>query len=186
MNIEIIRQIHRGRNNIYIVEYKGRVYILKKPNRKHRRKSLKRYLKRIKFWEKYGLSSVKAIIYHKAILKTYIKGKTFDKIIDKDKQFFSNSSNSSNSNDSSNELIALRRFVELLIDSKHFIHDMKMSNLVYSENKFQIIDSGPIYKRRSKSSLKKEYQKILYIKWSKLLDSTKERRHLKKFLKLRI
>lgn len=132
--------------------------------------SLKRQLKRIKFWRKYGLSKVKAIRYHDGILKTYIEGETLSKIIGDDKHFFS---------ENSNELKALKKFVRLLIESKHFIHDMKGANIVLNNNMFQIIDSGPIYKRKH---VKKEYRKILYIKWSKLLKSNNERRHLKKFL----
>ena len=175
--LKIIEQIHKGRNNIYIVEYKGRTCIWKKPKNSSnaRKESLKRQLVRIKFWRKHDLSTIKAIRYKKGILKTYVIGETLYTIIKENRHFFS---------DNSNELEALEKFVRLLIKSKHFIHDMKGPNLVYSEDKIQIIDSGPIYKRSNKSSLKKEYQKILYIKWSKLLDSKSEKRYLKKFLKL--
>jgi tRNA A-37 threonylcarbamoyl transferase component Bud32 len=179
MSVEIIEQIHKGRNNIFTVKYNGKVCVLKKAKKSSHAnsESLKRQLERIKFWRRHKLSKIKAIRYHNGILKTYIRGKTLNKIVDKDKHFFS---------ENSKELKALKKFVELLIKSGYFIHDMKMPNLVYSEGKIQIIDSGPVYKRSNKSSLKKEYQKILYIKWSKLLDSSKERKYLKKFLRMRI
>lgn len=170
--LKIIKQIHKGRNNIYLVEYNGRTCVWKKPKNKSRTRteSLKRQLKRIKFWRKHNLSQIKAIKYKNGILKTYIRGKTLKSIIDKDKHLFSGNSK---------ELRALRRFVDLLIDSRHFIHDMKGANIVYDGHDFQIIDSGPIYKN---SNVKNEYRKILYMKWSKLLDSKKERKYLKKFL----
>ena len=176
MNVEIIEQIHHGRNNIYIIEYNGRTCLWKKPKNgsSARTESLKRQLVRIKFWRKHNLSTIKAIRYKKGILKTYIIGDTLYTIIKENIHFFS---------ENSKELEALKRFVKLLVKSRHFIHDMKGPNLVYSDDKIQIIDSGPIYKRSNKSSLKKEYQKILYIKWSKLLDSSKEKKYLKKFLK---
>lgn len=176
--LTIIKQIHKGRNNIYIVQYNGRTCILKKPKNKsrNRKESLKRQLKRIKFWRKHRLSSIKAIRYHNGILKTYIKGKTLAKIVDKNSHFFS---------ENSKELDALGKFVGLLVKSGYFIHDMKMPNLVYSEGKVQIIDSGPIYKK-TESFLKREYKEILYIKWSKLLDSKTEKKYLKKFLRMRL
>lgn len=172
MTIEIIKKIHKGRNNIYIVKYNGNTCLLKKPkNRDRERKSsLLRQLNRIKCWKKFGLSNVRAIRYHDGILKTYVEGETLSKIIGNDKHFFS---------ENSNELEALKKFVRLLIKSKHFIHDMKGANIVLNNNMFQIIDSGPIYKIKR---VKKEYRKILYIKWSKLLESNNEKRHLKKFL----
>jgi tRNA A-37 threonylcarbamoyl transferase component Bud32 len=180
MSVELIRQIHHGRNNIYIINYNGNVCILKRPkdNSHDRTESLKKQLKRIKFWKKYGLSTIKSIEYHNGIIKTYIEGNTLKEFIDKNKHFFS---------EKSVELKALKRFVKLLVKSRHFIHDMKSLNIVLNNDnrKFEIIDSGPIYKRSYKSSLKKEYQKILYTKWSKLLDSNKERKYLKKFLKMR-
>ena len=177
MSIEIIEQIHHGRNNIYIVIYNGNTCIWKKPKNSSsaRTESLKRQLVRIKFWRKQNLSTIKAIRYKKGILKTYIVGDTLYTIIKENRHFFS---------ENSNKLDALEKFVRLLIKSRHFIHDMKGPNIVFgNNNKFQIIDSGPIYKRSNKSSLKKEYQKILYIKWSKLLDSKSEKKYLKRFLK---
>ena len=175
MSLEIIKQIHHGRNNIYTVKYNGHTCIWKKPKHSShdRTESLKRQLQRIKFWRKHGLSNIKAIRHKSGIIKTYVKGKTLKTIIDKDKHFFSGNSK---------ELRALRRFVDLLIDSKHFIHDMKKLNIVFDGDIFQIIDSGPIYKRSNKYSLKKEYQKILYIKWSSSMDHD-QKHHLKKFLK---
>lgn len=172
MRIETIKQIHKRRNSIYIVEYNGRTCILKKPKNDSsiRTESLKRQLTRIKFWRKNDLSKIKAIRYHNGILKTYVKGETLSKIIKHSKHFFSKNSN---------ELEDLRKFVKLLIESKHFIHDMKGANIVLSDDTFQIIDSGPIYKMKR---VKKEYRKILYIKWSKLLKSSNEKRYLKKFL----
>ena len=172
MNTEIIKQIHKGRNSIYIVKYNGRTCILKKPKNdsRIRAESLKRQLERIKFWRKHNLSKVKAIRFHDGILKTYVKGKTLSKIIGDNKHFFS---------ENSDELKALKKFVTLLVESKHFIHDMKGANIILNNDMFQIIDSGPIYKEKR---VKKEYRKILYIKWSKLLKSNNEKRHLKKFL----
>lgn len=177
MSIEIIEQIHHGRNNIYIVIYNGHTCLLKKPkdDSHTREESLKKQLKRIKFWKDHDLSTIKAIEYHNGIIKTYIEGDTLKELIDNDKHFFS---------ESSSKLKALKRFVRLLIKSRHFIHDMKGPNIVFgNNNKFQIIDSGPIYKRSDKSSLKKEYQNVLYLKWSKLLYTSKEKKNLKKFLK---
>jgi len=174
--LKIVEQIHKGRNNIYIVNIGKRICILKKPknNSSSRKESLKRQLKRIRFWNKFGLSKIRAVRYHGGILKTYVDGKTLHKIIDKDEHFFS---------ENSKELKALRNFVELLIRSRHFIHDMKGQNIVFDGERFQIIDSGPIYKM---NNVKKEYQKILYIKWSKLLDSNREKKYLRKFLRMRI
>lgn len=175
MSIEIIRQIHHGRNNIYLVTYNGHICLLKRPkdDSHAREESLKKQLKRIKFWRKHGLSTIKAIEYHNGIIKTYIVGDTLKELIDDNKHFFS---------ESSSELKALKRFVKLLIKSRHFLHDMKKLNIVFDGDIFQIIDSGPIYKRTNKSSLKKEYQKILYIKWSSSMNHD-QRNHLKKFLK---
>lgn len=173
---KIVKQIHKGRNNIYIINIDKRICILKKPKNKSssRKESLKRQLKRIRYWYKFGLSKTRAIRYHGGILKTYIEGKTLNKIIDKDEHFFS---------ESSKELNALKNFVELLIRSRHMIHDMKGQNIVFDGERFQIIDSGPIYKM---DNVKKEYKKILYTKWSKLLDSNREKKYLRKFLRMRI
>jgi hypothetical protein len=175
MSIEIIKQIHKGRNNIYVINYNGKVCVFKKPKKSSHAnsESLKRQLERIKFWRRHRLSTIKAIEYHNGVIKTYIEEDTLKELIDKNKHFFS---------ESSKELKALKRFVRLLVKSRHFIHDMKKLNIVYDESIFQIIDSGPIYKRSNKSSLKKEYQNILYIKWSSSMNHD-QRNHLKKFLK---
>lgn len=178
---KIIKQIHKGRNDIFIVKYNGRECLLKKSHKykgHEKTESLKRQIDRMRQWREFGLSKVKAKRYKDGILKTYIRGKTLSKIIDKKGHFFSDK----NKNKNSKELKALEKFVGKLVKSGYLIHDMKGPNLVFDGNKFQIIDSGPI-KKYNKSSLNKEYEKILYVKWSKLLGSSNERKSLKSFLK---
>lgn len=172
--LKIIKTLYKGhRSKIILVKRKSKLCIWKRSSRGHTgEQSLRRQLKRIKQWKKFGLSKVKAKWYKDGILKTYVKGKDLKKIIKKRHNFFSKKSK---------ELKALKKFVKALIDSNRFIHDMKGLNIIFDGKNWNIIDSGPIYKK-SRSSAKKEYKKILYVKWSKLLDSKKERKHLKSFL----
>jgi len=155
-----------------LVKRGHKLCVWKRPAGHGREESIRKQLKRIKQWKKFGLSKVKAKWYKDGILKTYVKGKNLKQIIKKRKHFFSKKSK---------ELKALEKLITNLIKSGHFIHDLKGLNMIYDGKIWQLIDSGPIYKK-SKSSVKKEYQKILYIKWSKYL-SAGGKSDLKKFLK---
>lgn len=172
--LKVVNTLHKGhRSKVLLVKRDSRLCIWKRTARGHNgEQSLKRQLKRIKRWKKFGLSKVKAKWHDDGILKTYVKGKDLKSVIEKHHNFFSKKSE---------ELDALKKFLDHLMDSKSFIHDLKGLNIIYDDHDFQIIDSGPIYKMRH-SKLKKEYRKILYIKWSKYLDSNSEKKDLKSFL----
>ena len=171
--LKTVKTIHKGhRSKILLVKKGQKLCIWKRPTGHGRKESLIKQLGRIKQWRKFGLSKVKAKWYDDGILKTYVKGKDLSQIIKKHHHFFSKSSK---------ELKALEKFIEAMIDSKRFIHDLKGLNIIFDGKDWNIIDSGPIYKR-SKSSVKKEYRKVLYEKWSKYLDSQSERKDLKSFL----
>ncbi len=171
--LKTVKTLHKGhRSKILLVKRNSKLCVWKRPSGHGSEESIRRQLKRIKQWKKFDLSKVKAKWYKDGILKTYVKGKDLKQIIKKHHDFFSSNSK---------ELKALEKFVANLIESSRFIHDLKGLNIIFDDHDWQIIDSGPIYKM-SKSSVKKEYKKILYIKWSKLLDSGNERKHLKSFL----
>ncbi len=172
--LKIVKTLHRGhRSKVLLVKRDSKLCIWKRTARGNNgEQSLKRQLKRIKQWKKFRLSKVKAKWYDDGILKTYVKGKDLKDIIEDNNNFFSSNSK---------ELDDLKKFIDHLMDSKMFIHDLKGLNIIYDGHNFQIIDSGPIYKM-GHSKLKKEYRKILYIKWSKYLDSNREKKDLKSFL----
>lgn len=172
--LKTIRILHKGhRSKVLLVKRGSKLCIWKRTARGHNgEQSLKKQLERIKQWKRFGLSKIKAKWYDDGILKTYVKGEDLKDIIQDHDHFFSKRSK---------ELKALEKFVDHLIDSKRFIHDLKTLNIIYDGHDFQIIDSGPIYKM-GHSELKKEYRKILYIKWSKYLDSNREKKDLKSFL----
>lgn len=172
-HLDIVKKIHKGHSKILIVKIKSKLYIWKRPKSGSHscKESIKRQLKRIEQWRKFGVSNIDAILYYNGILKTWVEGKTLRSIMKK-RHFFSKNSE---------ELNALKNFIKLLIDSRHFIHDMKGANIVFDGKNWQVIDSGPIHKM-DHSLVKKEYKKILYQKWSKSLDSHNERRRLKSFL----
>lgn len=172
--LKIIKTLHKGhRSKVLLIKRNSKLYIWKRAAKGYSgEQSLKRQLKRIKQWKRFGLSKIKAKWYKNGILKTYIKGDDLKDIIKDHDNFFSKRSK---------ELKALEKFVDHLIDSKRFIHDMKGLNIIYDGHDFQVIDSGPIYKM-GQSELKKEYRKILYIKWSKYLDSNSDKKDLKSFL----
>src|SRR3989304_102 len=136
--LKTIKTIHKGhRSKIILVKRDSKLCIWKRPAGHGTKESIKKQLKRIKRWKKFGLSKVKAKWYKDGILKTYVKGKDLKQITKEHYDFFSGSSK---------ELKALEKFVVNLIKSKHFIHDMKGLNIIYNGNEWNIIDSGPIYK----------------------------------------
>ena len=173
--LEIVKTIHKGhRSKILLVKRGSKLCIWKRSasGKSSQEKSIRRQLGRIRKWKKFDLSEIKAKWYKDGVLKNYIKGEDLKDVIKDDNHFFSGNSK---------ELKALKKFLANLIESGRFIHDLKMLNIIYDGHNFQIIDSGPIYKM-GYSKLKKEYNKILYIKWSKYLHAT-GKSELKKFLK---
>lgn len=137
--------------------------------------SYQKELQKVKLWRKFGISSVKASWHpdKKSLLKTYIKGPTLKKILEKNPKIFSETENKYTK--------ALIKFIDLLVDSGHYIHDLKGSNIVYDEKRWQVIDAGQAYKM-SLSDTKKEYRKNLLEKWSRELRSRKDVDALKSFL----
>ena len=106
-------------------------------------------------------------------MKTYIKGDTLDEILKKTPEFFAKESR---------PLEALREFVGLLINSKHYIYDLIGENLVFDEKKWHVIDSGSVRDRENRSEVKQEYKKEFLKSWTKELYSEEEIHYLESFL----
>lgn len=171
---------HGGSGKISVVKRKsdGKLFIWKRPKSSSPRYqvSYQKEIKKIKLWKKFGVSKVK-VNWHpdnKSLIKTYIKGPTLKQVLKQNPRFFSEIENESRK--------ALIEFIELLIDSKYYIHDLKGANLIFDGNRWHIIDSGPAYKRKSRSAIRHEYKKNLFEKWSRGLRSKEDTKSLKLFL----
>lgn len=170
-----------GRSKVSLVkrESDGKLLIWKRA-RSHSPRRLESYRKEIdksKYWRKFGISKVK-VCWHpdkQSILKTYIKGKTLKQLLKKKHRFFSKTE--------SKPVKALIRFLELLVDSKYYIHDLKGTNIVFDGDRWHVVDSGQAYSKNTRSATRREYRKNLLEKWSRELDSKNEVKILKSFLK---
>lgn len=169
-----------GRTKVSVVKRKsdGKLLIWKR-SRYNGSKSPNFYkndIKKSKIWRKFGISRVKACLHSdkKSVLRTYIKGPTLRQVLKKNSEFFSG--------EETKHRKALVKLVKLLIDSGHYIHDMKGANLVFDGDKWQVIDSGKAYKQKNRSETVREYKKNLIEKWSKSLHSYNEIYYLKLFL----
>ena len=133
-------------------------------------------IEKSKMWRKFGISRVKVCAHpdNKSALKTYIKGHTLRQILKKNPVFFSGNETKCRK--------ALIEFLKLLIDSEHYIHDLKGANLVFDGDRWQVIDSGKAYKQKNRSETAREYRKNLEEKWSRSLGSHNEIYNLKSFL----
>ena len=170
---------HGGSGKISIVKRKsdGKLLVWKRPTSKFKHQKYQKEIGKIKLWRKLGITSVK-VCWHpdnKSLLKTYIKGPTLKQMLKKNPKLFSEKENGARN--------ALIDFVKLLIDSKYYIHDLKGANLIYDGDKWQVIDSGPADRKNTRRSVRKEYKKNLYEKWSRGIRSREGTRYLKSFLK---
>lgn len=171
---------HGGRSKISVVKRKsdGKLLIWKRPkyHNSKSQESFQKELEKVKQWRKFGISRVKACWHPDklSLLKTYIKGPSLKQVLREYPEFFSR--------EEGKHFKALIKFVGLLVDSEHYIHDLKGSNLFFDGKYWNVIDTGPIHKKYSRSSTRKEYRKFLFKKWSKLLYSKKEIDSLKSFL----
>ena len=175
----IHKKCGHGHAKVSLVKRKsdGKLLIWKRPKSHSQRhyESLRKQIKKSKYWRKFGISKVK-VYWHpdkQSLLKTYIRGKTLTQILKKNPEFFSEKENK--------PVKALIKFLGLLIDSKHYFHDLKGSNLVFDGNRWQVIDSGPANDKKTQSATSQEYRKNLLEKWSRRLRS-KEINSLKSFL----
>lgn len=133
-------------------------------------------IKKTKIWRKFGISRVKACVHpdKKSVLRTYIKGPTLHQVLKENREFFSG--------EETKQRKALVKFIKLLIDSQHYIHDMKGANIVFEDDKWHVIDSGKAYKHKTLSKTKGEYRKNLIDKWSRSVRSNEELNYLKSFI----
>lgn len=168
-----------GRSKVSIVKRKsdGKLIIWKRARTYSPRivGSYRKEIKKSKYWRKFGLSKVN-VWWHPdrySLLKTYIKGPTLSKVLKKNPELFSDKRNKYTK--------ALIKFVKLLVDSKHYLHDLKGSNLVFDGKKWNIVDSGIIDNKKTRSAAAKEYRKYLLEKWSRGLNR-ENIRSLKSFL----
>ena len=129
----IYKDCGTGRSKVSLVKRKsdGELLIWKRSRHSHNRRqeSYRREIKKSKLWRKFGVSKVK-VCWHpdqRSLLKTYIKGKTLKQILKDNPEFFSKTSK---------HVKALIKFLGLLIDSKHYIHDLKGANLVFDGNRW--------------------------------------------------
>jgi hypothetical protein len=156
----------------------GKLLIWKRPSSGSsvHQKAFQKEIERSKYWRKFGISKVK-VCWHsdkRSLLKTYIKGKTLAQILKHDQNFFSKTKSHSTS--------ALGKFLELLIDSRHYIQNLSCENLVFDGKKWQVIDSSNVRKKESSSDIKREYMKKFFGVWSKRLHSHNQTHCLKSFL----
>ena len=180
-NFEIVyKDCGTGRTKVSVVKRKSdKKLLIWKRARYHGSRSRDFYksdIEKSKMWRKFGISRVKVCAHpdKKSALKTYIKGYTLGQILKKNPIFFSGNETKCRK--------ALIELIKLLIDSKHYIHDIKGANLVFDGDRWQVIDSGKAYKQKNRSETAKEYRKNLEEKWSRSLSSHDEIYHLKLFL----
>lgn len=175
----IYKDCGTGRSKVSLVRRKsdGKLLIWKRSRSSTNKRidSYKKEIKKTKFWKKIGITKSKAWWCYdkKSLLKTYVRGETLKKILRENPHFFSEGN--------SEAAKALIKFIDLLVDSNHYIHDMKGTNIIFDGSKWQAIDGGMAYKM-SRSSVKKEYRKNLLEKWSREIDSQEEINALKLFL----
>jgi len=169
-----------GRTLISLVRRKsdGKLLIWKRERYKGSRSKnfYKTDIKKTKMWRKFGISIVKAWLHpdKKSVLRTYIAGHTLAEVLENNQEFFSGGETEYRT--------ALIAFIKLLIDSRHYIHDMKGANLVFDGERWQVIDSGKAYKQKSRSDTIHEYRENLREKWSRNLRSQNEINYLESFL----
>ena len=171
---------HGAGGKVSVVKRKsdGKLLIWKRPKSHSLRyqESYRKEIKKIKLWRKFGLTKVK-VCWHpdkRSLLKTYVKGPTLRQMLKKNPSFFSGTAENRPRN-------ALIKFVGLLVDSDHYIHDMKGSNIIFDGKRWQAIDGGKSNKTNH-SSVRKEYRKNLLEKWSRRLGSKREINALESFL----
>lgn len=139
-------------------------------------KSFQKEFEKAKLWRKFGVSKVE-VCWHpdrRSLLKTYVKGYTLKQMLEKDRLRFSR--------EESKPVKALREFIGLLINSKHYVQDLNRKNIVFDGNKWHIIDSSDIHKKLTHSETKREYKRKFLESWSKSLDSNKEIHSFESFL----
>lgn len=166
---------------ISVVERKsdGKLIVWKRPrsNNYRHQESFRQEIKKSKLWRRFGISQVK-VCWHpdkQSLLKTYIKGKVLKQILKEEPHFFSKTKNKT--------VKALGKLVRLLINSKHYIQDVNRQNLVFDGKKWHVIDSSVIHTKTNRSDTRQKYKKAFLKSWSKSLDSKKEIRALKSFIK---
>jgi hypothetical protein len=157
----------------------GKLLIWKRPSSSSsvHQKAFRKEIERSKYWRKFGLSKVK-VCWHKgkrSLLKTYIQGRTLAQTLKHDRNFFSKTKSRSTK--------ALGKFLEILIDSRHYIQNLSCDNLVFDGKRWHIIDSSNVHKKESLSDIKQEYRKKFFGVWSKKLHSKSKALHIKSFLK---
>ena len=181
-HLKVIRKNfgHGVHAKVSIVKRKsdGKLLIWKRPSSgsSTHQKAFRKEIERSKHWRKFDLGKVN-VCWHKdkrSLLKTYIKGKTLTQILKRDHNFFSKTKSRSTK--------ALGKFVELLIDSRHYIQNLSCENLVFDGKRWHIIDSSNVHKKESSSKIKQEYRKKFLVSWSKKLHSRSRTRHIKSFL----
>ena len=171
---------HGARSKVSVVKRKsdGKLLIWKRPKSHNYiyQESFRKELRKVKQWRKFGISKVKACWHpdRLSLLKTYIKGPSLKQILRNNPEFFSK--------EKGKYFRALRKFVGRLVDSQHYIHDLKGSNLFFDGKMWNAVDTGPIHKKSSRSATRREYRKFLLEKWSKNLRSKDEIKSLKSFL----
>lgn len=157
----------------------GKLLIWKRPSSSSsvHQKAFRKEIERSKYWRRFGISKVD-VCWHsdrRSLLKTYIKGKTLSQILKSDRNFFSKKKNRST--------VALGKFLELLIDSGHYIQNLSCENLVFDGKQWQVIDSSNVHKRENSSDVKREYMKKFLGVWSKKIHSGNQTHYLETFLK---
>ena len=170
---------HGARSKVSIVKRKsdGKLLIWKQPllDDLWHHESLEKEFKYTEYWRKFGVSKVK-VSWHpdkRSLLKTYIKGCTLGQMLEQNLVCFSQKSK---------PLKALRKFIERLITSRHYIGDVIEENIVFDGEDWHIIDSGSIKKKKSRSDTKKAYKKRFLENWSKKLSSQDEINSLELFI----
>jgi hypothetical protein len=157
----------------------GKLLIWKRPSssRSVHQKAFRKEIERSKYWRKFGISNVN-VCWHSdkhSLLKTYVKGKTLAQILKNNRNFFSKTR--------SRSAVALGKFLELLIDSRHYIQNLSCENLVFDGKKWQVIDSSNVHKRKSSSDIKQEYMNKFLGIWSRKVRSDSQTHHIKSFLR---
>lgn len=156
----------------------GKLIIWKRPRSSSHihQESFRKEIKKSKYWRRFGISRVR-VYWHKdkhSLLKTYIKGPTLKQMLRNNDLRFSKPN--------SQPVKALGEFVELLINSEHYIQDVNRQNLVFDGKKWHLIDSSGIHGKISHSEIRERYKKSFLKSWSKSLKSNDEIQSLVSFL----
>jgi tRNA A-37 threonylcarbamoyl transferase component Bud32 len=156
---------HGMQGSVSIVkrESDGELFVLKTPiedNYEHHR-DFRREIRNARFWRKLGISKidVKWDQDKKCLLKTYVNGKTLAQIEKENPLFFSKTDD--------RPVRELGKMLKHLIDEKYYVGDMSPDNMIYDGKIWQIVDSGSVHKRSSRSALRMEYKENLTGKWSR-------------------